>query len=47
MNSQTIAGNSPLHIACLNGQGGVIEELVTYKADVNALNDKKQVDELF
>ena len=36
-------GNSPLHIACLNGQGHIIAELMKHGASVNAVNNKNQV----
>ena len=36
-------GNSALHIACLNGQGHIIVELMKHGASVNAVNNKNQV----
>lgn len=36
-------GNSALHIACLNGQGHIIAELMKHGASVNAVNNKNQV----
>lgn len=36
-------GNTPLHIACLNGQDIVISELMSYGASVNATNKKGMV----
>jgi ankyrin repeat protein len=33
-------GNTPLHVACYNGQDVVIEELINNGANVNAANIK-------
>ena len=40
MDSQSITGNTPLHVACLNGQDIVISDLIKYGASVNAANQK-------
>ena len=36
-------GNSPLHIACLNGQDVVVSKLIEFQATVNAVNNKGMV----
>ena len=36
-------GNTPLHVACLNGHANVCGKLHYYGADVNALNYRGQV----
>ncbi len=38
-----VHGNSALHVACLNGQDIVAHELISYKACLDALNRKGQV----
>lgn len=43
MDAQNLNGNTPLHIACLNGQDIVISELMNYGASVNAANKKGMV----
>ena len=43
MSKKTSAGNTALHIACLNGQDGIIDVLVTQGAGINAFNAKNQV----
>jgi serine/threonine-protein phosphatase 6 regulatory ankyrin repeat subunit A len=36
-------GNTPLHIACLNGHASLCSELAYCGADINALNYRGQV----
>lgn len=43
---KTLSGNTPLHIACLNGQGNIITELRKHDVQINALNHKNQVSNL-
>ena len=43
MDAPNLNGNTPLHIACLNGQDIVISELMSYGASVNATNKKGMV----
>jgi len=43
VDAQNLNGNTPLHIACLNGQDIVISELMSFSASVNALNKKGMV----
>jgi len=43
VDAQNLNGNTPLHIACLNGQDIVISELMSFGASVNALNKKGMV----
>ena len=43
VDAQNLNGNTPLHIACLNGQDIVISELMSYGASVNATNKKGMV----
>ena len=43
MNTRDTEGNTPLHIACLNGQDIVISELMSFGASVNATNKKGMV----
>ena len=43
MDATNLLGNTPLHIACLNGQDIVITELISYGASVNATNKKGMV----
>lgn len=40
VDAQNSNGNTPLHIACLNGQDIVISELMGYGASVNVTNKK-------
>ena len=40
VDAQNSNGNTPLHIACLNGQDIVISELMSYGASVNVTNKK-------
>lgn len=40
-------GNTPLHIACLNGQDLVAQELLRAGSSINAVNHKGQVVRLF
>lgn len=40
-------GNTPLHVACYNGQDVVIEELINNGANVNAANTKGLVRTVF
>lgn len=47
VSKKTSAGNTALHIACLNGQDGIIDILVTQGAGINALNAKNQVNVFF
>jgi len=37
------AGNTPLHIACLNGMDMVVSVLLSYGASFSIINDKGQV----
>lgn len=43
VDAQNLNGNTPLHIACLNGQDIVISELMSFGASVNATNKKGMV----
>ena len=43
VDATNLLGNTPLHIACLNGQDIVITELISYGASVNATNKKGMV----
>lgn len=43
VDAQTIQGNTPLHVACLNGQDIVISELISFGASINASNLKGMV----
>lgn len=43
VDAPNLNGNTPLHIACLNGQDIVISELMSYGASVNATNKKGMV----
>ena len=43
VDASNLVGNTPLHIACLNGQDIVISELMSYGASVNATNKKGMV----
>ena len=43
VDASNLIGNTPLHIACLNGQDIVISELMSYGASVNATNKKGMV----
>ena len=43
VHKKTTAGNTPLQIACLNGQDGIIDALVKREALINAFNTKNQV----
>ena len=43
VDGQNLNGNTPLHIACLNGQDIVISELMSFGASVNATNKKGMV----
>lgn len=36
-------GNTALHIACLNGQDMVLNELLSYNASLNSVNNKGMV----
>ena len=38
-----MAGNTALHIACLNGQSGIIVDLMLHGTEINAVNHKMQV----
>ncbi len=40
VDNPNILGNTPLHVACYNGQDVVIEELINNGANVNAANIK-------
>lgn len=37
------SGNTPLHIACLNGMDMVVNELLFYGANMNVINQRGQV----
>ena len=47
MDATNLLGNTPLHIACLNGQDIVITELISYGASVNATNKKGMVSGIY
>lgn len=40
MNEPNAYGNTPLHVACYNGQDVVVNELIDCGANVNQLNEK-------
>lgn len=43
VNTINASGNTPLHVACLNGMDMVVNELLVYGANINITNYKKQV----
>ena len=47
VDATNLLGNTPLHIACLNGQDIVITELISYGASVNATNKKGMVSGIY
>lgn len=40
MNEPNAYGNTPLHVACYNGQDVVVNELIDCGANVNQMNEK-------
>lgn len=40
MNEPNAYGNTPLHVACYNGQDVVVNELIECGANVNQVNEK-------
>lgn len=40
MNEPNAYGNTPLHVACYNGQDVVVNELIDSGANVNQMNEK-------
>lgn len=40
MNEPNAYGNTPLHVACFNGQDVVVNELIDCGANVNQMNEK-------
>lgn len=47
IDARTSFGNSPLHIACLNGQVKVCTELIYCNAPIHAVNFRGQVIDFF
>lgn len=40
---RNVYGNTPLHVACHNGQDIIVNDLLAYGAEINATNNKGQV----
>lgn len=44
LDAVNLLGNTPLHVACHNGQDVCVNELLVYGAKVNATNKQGQVE---